>query len=251
MGYKDYTVREDYFETWSHDMAYVLGFIVADGNIRRDGYYVKVEVAPKDVSVLQFMCDQITPDYTLKYTMRGSEVRWYPSSKRLKQSLLEKGVVPSKSGKERVPPDLPNEFLWDFIRGYFDGDGCVEDCRVATTCHSKTFLEELLCLTKCGSIRPDRMNFKWTIERKDEIRYFFDQLYASGTFWLNRKYQLFEHLLIRPEIYGKFSVDEDLFIISNHGNMTRREMAVALGRNSVSVKNRLRQLRKRGVLSVG
>ena len=29
-----YTVKEDYFTTWSSGMAYVLGFIFADGNIR-------------------------------------------------------------------------------------------------------------------------------------------------------------------------------------------------------------------------
>lgn len=245
--YKNYTVNDNYFKMWSHDMAYILGFIVADGCLRNDGYYVKVEVKPDDISLLEFICREITPNYQLKHTDRGTEVRWYPSSKVLKKDLMGLGVIPRKTGKEVVPEDLPDKYLWDFIRGYFDGDGSVEDCCVSITCNSLSFLEELREKTRLGR-KPslDRMNYRWIIEEKCNLREFHNKLYATGKFHLERKKKLMDNLVNWvPEKIGRFSLSEDQFILNNYSKLTRREIAVRLGRKACSVKNRLKHLRAR------
>jgi len=251
--YKNYIVKEDYFKRWSHDMAYVLGFIVADGCLRNDGYYVKIEVAPKDISILEFICEQITPDYELKYTKRGTEVRWYPSSKELKNDLMKFGVIPAKTGKEVVPKQLTKTYLWDFIRGYFDGDGTVNDCCVSTTCNSREFLEKLKEVTSLGYIQQGKPNCNWIIEEKLSLRNFRDNLYKNGSFFFERKKDLMDLLVDWvPDKTGHFSLEEDQFIMENYCTMTRREIAINLGRKAASIKNRMRKLniRQRGVLSV-
>lgn len=246
--YKNYSVKDNYFKTWTHDMAYILGFIVADGCLRPDGYYVKIEVAPKDVSVLEFVCSQITPDYELKTTQRGKEVRWYPSSKEMKNDLVSLGVVPNKTGKEVVPDSIPDQFLWDFIRGYFDGDGDVEDCCVRITCHSKNFLEQLCGKTGIGRINKDGVNYRWVTEKDNHLIEFKDNLYATGSFCLARKKKLIELLVdYKPSVVGRFSSIEDEKIISSHGRITRWEMAINLNRSPAAIKNRISKLRKRGV----
>ena len=40
---RKYELKEDYFKTWSNNMAYILGFIVADGVIPKENQYYKIE----------------------------------------------------------------------------------------------------------------------------------------------------------------------------------------------------------------
>lgn len=244
--YKNYTVKEDYFKKWSHDMAYVLGFIVADGNIHDYGNVVKVEVSPKDICILEFIRDQITPDYELKYTKRGTEVRWYPSSKILKHDLGKLGVIPAKTGKEVVPNQLTKDYVWDFIRGYFDGDGTVSDCCVSTTCNSREFLEKMQKITSLGYVQQGKINCNWIIEEKRFLRDFRDKLYKNGSFFLKRKKDLMDVLVDWvPDKIGHFSLEEDQFVMENYCKMTRREIAIHLGRKAASIKNRMRKLKIR------
>jgi hypothetical protein len=75
-------------------------------------------------------------------------------------------------------PNIPKEYLSDFIRGYFDGDGCAMYLKnnrfnTAFTCGSKKFLDELLkilqkeCGVKGGSYDKNSMSLKFG--KKDSI----------------------------------------------------------------------------------
>ena len=241
---ENYFVNHDYFKTWSHDMAYILGFLVADGNVAKNGYYVKVEVKPSDRDVLEFIRDQITPGYAIRQS-RPSEIRWYPSSAILKKDLSELGVVPAKTGKEIIPPTLPDKYLWDFIRGVFDGDGTVDTTCVSVTSNSKKFLVDLMTRTGIGRLRKDRMNWKWEIEEKSSLTQFYNKLYSNGSFSLERKNKAMNFLLKSPDKTGHFSKEEDQYLFFNYSQQTRTEMAMALGRTGLAVKNRMRKLRIR------
>lgn len=250
---ENYLVNHDYFKSWDHDMAYILGFIVADGNIQKNGNYVKVEVKPDDVSVLEFIRDKITPGYKLRQS-RPSEVRWYPASAIIKSDLAKLGITPAKTGKEILPPNLPKKYFWDFVRGLFDGDGCVQDCLVCITSNSKKILDDLQHFTNFGYVMNDRMNWKWSIEDKMQLQKCYSKMYATGNFALERKKNRFAYLLSSQQ-HGKhrlFAKSEDDYIFANYTNQTRFEIAMALGRSGISIKNRLRKLgiRKGGVLSV-
>jgi len=41
------------------------------------------------------------------------------------EDLLKLGLTPRKSLTIEFPKNVPNQYLSHFIRGYFDGDGCV------------------------------------------------------------------------------------------------------------------------------
>lgn len=242
-GYKKehYDIVHDYFKTWSHDMAYVLGFIVADGNISKNGNCVKIEVKPEDKSVLEFVRDQITPNYELRQS-RPSEIRWYPSSSIMKDDLIKLGVIPAKTGKEIIPPNLPTIYLWDFIRGLFDGDGCVLDTNIFITSNSNKILSDLCNEVNLGYVKKSRMNWNWIIENKKEIGVFYDKVYQFGSFCYDRKKIKMQYLLKTPDKEGRYSCDENEFLVQNHLSQTRFEMAMILGRTGLSVKNRLRKL---------
>jgi hypothetical protein len=49
-----------FFDNWSDDMAYILGFICADGNIK-DNNYVRVKLSPKDKDHVCKIRDLLAP----------------------------------------------------------------------------------------------------------------------------------------------------------------------------------------------
>lgn len=243
---ESYIVNHDYFKRWSSNMAYILGFIVADGNIQRDGNYVKVEVKPDDVAVLNFISNEITPNYRLRQS-RPSEIRWYPASKTIKQDLMKLGVIPAKTGNEIIPPGLPNKYFWDFVRGLFDGDGCVTDDSIYITSNSKKILFELMKKTGgLGRISKINVNWNWFIENNDELLVFYKKLYHINKFSLERKKNKFNHLVnFVPSKIGRWEAEEDNYLKKYYTTKTRFEMSLKLGRKASSVKNRLCKLKLR------
>ena len=77
-NYPRLAVNEDYFKKWSSEMAYILGFILADGCIiegTHKGYSgaLKFGVHPKDIDILekikkQLRCFQELPDRTTSWS---------------------------------------------------------------------------------------------------------------------------------------------------------------------------------------
>ena len=88
-------------------------------------------------------------NWRLRYTLQIG-------SKKIYAKLTELGFTPNKSLILQYPP-IPDEYICHFLRGYFDGDGCVsfgyydrkgrkDKQKVFTIrlrCGSKQFLEEL------------------------------------------------------------------------------------------------------------
>ena len=148
-------------------MAYILGFLFADGNIiktKRNTHFVSLYTADYDliVSIRRF----IGSDH--KISERKSETgvvyRIQIGSKELFDSLLELGLTPNKSRRMEMPI-IPEKYTGDFIRGYFDGDGNVwggvshpsraKKTKVLLVCFtsaSMEFLSNLLFLLKSREI---------------------------------------------------------------------------------------------------
>jgi hypothetical protein len=171
-GHNRYSYNQNFFKKWSFEMAYVLGFIFADGNVTdaaissRTAY---LHITNKDKEILEkIKCvmnsgHPITEsrEKLLKYPngwyRGGGTSRFRIGSKILCSDLKKLGVIPNKSKILRLP-EIPQIFFMDFVRGYFDGDGCVyiekkdslvgkkiRRIRVIFTSGSRNFLEDLSC----------------------------------------------------------------------------------------------------------
>src|SRR5271157_1613733 len=118
-----------FFDSWSQDMAYVLGFIAADGNVSQSGKYMKLKLAEKDLAHLIVIRDIVAPNAKIKYSSYIKNGKAFPDvtfvacSTYMCARLISLGIVPAKSLVLKFP-DVPNEYVSHFIRGYFDGDGC-------------------------------------------------------------------------------------------------------------------------------
>lgn len=124
---RKYTLNEDFFSSWSPDMAYVLGFWFADGYMRHDKSY-RITFSSHDKNHLENIRQVVQTTIPLvQYRRRGKLEENFTlilRSKSLFQQLQALGGIRRKSLVIEWPY-IPDTFLADFLRGYFDGDGSV------------------------------------------------------------------------------------------------------------------------------
>jgi len=110
-------------------MAYVLGYFAADGCMienKRGAHFIEF------VSTDKILVDQVQrvvmSNHSISLRERGKNAktafRLQIGSKEWFNDLTELGFTTSKSNTLHFP-SVPPRFLGDFVRGYFDGDGCV------------------------------------------------------------------------------------------------------------------------------
>ena len=120
-------IHAHFFTQWTSDMAYVLGFLFADGNItrtKRGGYYIAFHSA--DRALLASIRSKMGSAHKLskRSARSGNVYRFQIGSKKMYQDVCVLGLTPHKASRMKFPA-VPPEFLKDFVRGYFDGDGNV------------------------------------------------------------------------------------------------------------------------------
>ena len=110
-------------------MAYVLGFIYADGNViytKRGTWFWSLQITDEDI--LKDMKKVLGSSHVIskkkKYYNQKQSYRFQVGSKEMCDDLLKLGLTERKS-KTILFPKVPVEYFPHFLRGYFDGDGGV------------------------------------------------------------------------------------------------------------------------------
>lgn len=121
------SIDKNFFKEWGDDMAYVLGFLFADGNItksKRGGHYVSLYAMDRDL--LSAIKIAMKSDHMLakRTAQSGSVYRIQIGSKELVADLERLGLKEAKARRMEFPK-VPSNYLPHFIRGFFDGDGNV------------------------------------------------------------------------------------------------------------------------------
>lgn len=222
MGIK-YKINKEFFKKWSPNMAYVLGYIYADGCLINcdyiRAYYLTIVSTDKDS--LERIKNMMGSEHKI-----GSKKSLYKNGKRIFQikigskeiytDLINLGLYPRKSLSINFP-NIPNRFINHFIRGYFDGDGCVyfektksrtgkiiiKRIRVIFTSGSKVFLEQMNkkmsdFYINEGKIYNSKRSFQLVFNNKDSINVF-KMLYkgASNNSFFMRKFKIFDEYFQR------------------------------------------------------
>jgi hypothetical protein len=112
-------------------MAYVLGYIYADGTLINADYirgkYITITSVDKDsIKRLRAYLNSEHVIFTRKPTHTKGKLQYglKVGSHKIYDDLLKLGLYPNKSLTISFP-DVPQKYLADFVRGYFDGDGCI------------------------------------------------------------------------------------------------------------------------------
>lgn len=121
---RKYNVNENFFKMWTHDMAYILGFWWADGCIKnnKNSKVFSITQHKKDKYILEEILSKMNSSHPLGKIRNCFEIKI--GSKEIVNDIIKLGGCTKKSLKIKFP-NVPKEYLRDFVRGYFDGDGCI------------------------------------------------------------------------------------------------------------------------------
>ena len=120
-----YTHDRKFFRCWSNDMAYVLGFIAADGCVMtnpRGGRIIEITLSKKDKKHLCNLRTLMKTNVEIKN--KDNAVRLSICNQHLGNDLISLGIMPRKSTCLKWI-DVPDGYVSHFVRGYFDGDGTI------------------------------------------------------------------------------------------------------------------------------
>lgn len=119
---RKHKVNEDFFKTWTHDMAWVLGLFITDGHVSKDIH--SINLSQKDEEFLHKVAKLMGTSNIIPPTGTRTVPMLVINSKKLKDDLAEMGIGPNKSLSVDFP-EIPELYMPDFIRGVIDGDGWV------------------------------------------------------------------------------------------------------------------------------
>lgn len=201
-----HSINSNFFKTWTPDMAYVLEFITADGNIQhvKKGYHIHIACHDNDViEKIKASIETTTPirqkprfNGKTSYSLRFSDKTIFYDLERL-------GIRPRKSLVVK-PPIIPKEYVWHYIRGFFDGDGCVYKDNTPYNYLHLFFYTGSFSMAQflLKTIKSYIINYKGKIRKitgKHAYRIHFGNkhskiisqyLYQNATLFMQRKYQL-------------------------------------------------------------
>lgn len=174
---RKYDINQNYFKTWSHNMAYILGLWFANGYIY-GGKIFDITLHTKDKYILKKVKEELGYKGDLYDYVDKQAARINFSCVVIYNDIVSLGGCKNKSMIIDFP-NIPQEYLHDFIRGYFDGDGSIMQLKgnrlnSAFTSGSKKFLDGLLkaLKTEAGIERGsyDLSSYTLHFGKKDTIR---------------------------------------------------------------------------------
>ncbi len=212
-------------------MAYVLGFFAADGCMiknNRGAHFIEFHITDKEilVAIQRVMKSNHKIAVRTRNPKHKMGHRIQIGSKTMYQDLLTHGFTPRKSLTLRMP-HVPNEFLGDFVRGYFDGDGCVYFKKHAVkgrkkqrwvfatrfACGHRPFLASLLKSLHAQGLKGGFIlgkyrqgGFELVFSHRDSValyRILYNNL-TDSDIYLRRKYRLFTRAI--ETLYGNAGV---------------------------------------------
>jgi hypothetical protein len=205
-----YKLNDNYFSKIDTEQkAYFLGLLYADGNLHRTKYKTTLVLSEKDKYIIEEFkkeLDTKKPIYYVKerkiagtsYTGKAA-AKLEISSEQIHCDLITHGCTPAKSLTLNFPSTVPKNFMNHFIRGYFDGDGCIYNSQnriminvIGSENFCKSFVDflkvKLDILTKVKSEKRG-LSFYFSIMKIKDVVKFCEFIYSNSTVKLQRKYQ--------------------------------------------------------------
>lgn len=224
MGVK-YKVNENFFKVWSRSSSYVLGLLFADGSLEDAacirGKYVRL--SSTDRSLIEQVKSSLNSQHkVVTIPPSGNKKEKYLlriGSHKIYNDLECLGLHPCKS-LDMALPHIPYRFLSDFVRGYFDGDGCIafekmknkphDRLKVIFTSGSKDFLCSLShllkirCLGESGSVYNSHRSYQLlyrSINALKVLEFIYGKVERNNLLCLDRKYNKYINLVLNPDAF--------------------------------------------------
>ena len=231
---KRYTCDDSFFHNIdTEEKAYWLGFFFADGfvstsswNGKKQSHYVGLTLAETDRAHIEKFRKAIKSSCPIRTYMpsgdstnytKNSYSRLQFTSNQMYEDLVSHGVVEHKTNILKPPVGVPDVLYQHFIRGYFDGDGCLSKSTRSRLkkngtpyieysikiLGTKDFLDCIKNFVENNHVAKIRKYYKrkvgqtvssLEISGSKQTRKFLDLLYQNASVYLNRKHDRYLEL---------------------------------------------------------
>lgn len=200
---RKYKINETFFDVIdTEEKAYFLGLLYADGCVYLPRRSVLLTLNWKDKELLEKLNKLIYPNKKLRIVKaRGTTEKMYSLqiySKHVSNTVIEKGCIEAKTHTLQFPIEnqVPEYLHNHFIRGHFDGDGCISTN--ISMVGNVEFIEKVqeILMEKCNLNKT-----KLSVRRKESpnivtmtyggtnvVKRIRDYLYKDATIFLQRKW---------------------------------------------------------------
>lgn len=214
---------ENYFSNLDReDNVYYLGLLMADGNIADTKWTKRMSISlqERDKDILKTFKEKIKYKGSLYFCKKYTETcqnqyELMITSEKLCQDLINLNCVPRKSLILKYPPKdrIPTHLEHHFIRGYFDGDGCIthspkygRNGKIGSVPTFRTDMAGTLeFLTECKNVILRHINidikirqqgkiYRLWISGNNNVRTFGEFLYKDAAIFLKRKKDKFDYV---------------------------------------------------------
>lgn len=190
----------------SEEKAYWLGFLFTDGSVDHYGVTgrIRLQLQKIDVDILEKYKECLCLDCKIIEDKQRNLVSVEFTDEQIFNDLSKYGIVPNKTYECKHIPfnKIPPQFLVHFIRGLYDGDGCLtmsEDCSTDVTFGFTSYYESIVQefqlaidnlinkTTHNKNVYTNTWHTNW--RGRLQILSILDILYKDSNIYLDRKYQ--------------------------------------------------------------
>lgn len=236
-----YDRNSDYFKTWSHEMAYILGFIATDGSVHKNELKISLKINDKDF--LENLLRQISSEIPIieREIHLKTNNKNYPiceiviRDKEICKDLFQLGITENKTFTLGRFDFIPPEYEKDFILGVMDGDGSIGqiggNCcknsiqiRLRLVSASYDFIEYIRdIMVKHGmkkvNITSSSKNRKHVIyeiaySTKEAIKFYYEFYNENTKLFLPRKYNTLKNLVNKRIEYENSKKNTNILKVS-------------------------------------
>ena len=189
---RKYTINENYFNYVGDDIcAYILGFISADGGVFKNKLTI-AQSGDEGKFLLEWIKNKLDSNHILyiresKKIMHKNAHILEITSPQIVEDLKNYNIIENKKYNFEFPDLLDLKHLKSYIRGYFDGDGCVGIYNEKKIKNGNVYFSKYLKLSfygtknfilKCNKLLP--------VSIRGRIQYSKNDIHAE-IIWTNKK----------------------------------------------------------------
>ena len=120
--FRKYSIKHDIFKSWTMESAYLVGLILADGNISTEGR--SFSISSNDFELLEKSRNALESEHPIKDIPNKNLYILAIGHKGIVDDLEKIGITQNNS-KTLSMPAIPEKYFFHFLRGYIDGDGMI------------------------------------------------------------------------------------------------------------------------------
>jgi len=213
------------------NILYILGLFAADGHFSKRRFNISLSITDRDIlekikKIIEYTGElSIIPAKTNKQGVSSNMMcKLDICSTKMCEDIKRLGYSSRKTYEGFNLPEVSDELMWHFIRGYFDGDGSFtyrennrDDTGYSNKCYKFSICSKTnQCLTQILSFfnkfgiktkiwhHAKKDVFYLEVNRKNSIRLLYINLYKDAELFLQRKKEKFENAPLAIKIQGVY-----------------------------------------------